>query len=47
MKCPRGVVIASAGGIAERVIGVVYYLEALGAGGALGAVGGDAVGVVF
>lgn len=43
----RGVVVAAAGGVREGVVGVVYLLEALCVDGALGAVGGDAVGVVF
>lgn len=47
MVGPRGVVVAAAGGVRQRVVGVVYLLEALCAEGALGAVGGDAVGVVF
>lgn len=43
----RGVVVAAARGVAERVVGVVYLLEFFGAGGAFGGVGGDAVGVGF
>jgi hypothetical protein len=43
----RGVVVAAATWVGEGVVGVVYLLESLGAGGALGGIGGDAVGVVF
>ena len=43
----RAVVVAAARGVRERVVGVVYLLEALCAGGAFGAVCGDAVGVVL
>lgn len=43
----RGVVLAPPAGVGERVVGVVYGLELLCAGGALGGVGGDAVGVGF
>lgn len=42
-----GVVFASPGGVREGEVGVVYELEFAGAGGALGRVGGDAVGVGF
>jgi hypothetical protein len=40
-----GVVVAAAGGVGERIIGVVYLLEFAGALGAFGGVGGYAVGV--
>ena len=43
----RGIVVAAAGGLREGVVGVIYLLEFLGAGGAFGGVGGDAVGVGF
>lgn len=42
-----GVVVAAARGVREGVVGVIYLLEALRAGGALGTVGSDAVGVVL
>ena len=42
-----GVVVAAAGRVGEGVVGVVYALEFLGAGGAFGGVGGDAVRVGF
>lgn len=42
-----GVVVAPAGGVGECIVGVVYFLEFLCAGSALGGVGGDAVGVGF
>lgn len=40
-----GVVLAPAGGVREGEVGVVYELELARAGGAVGRVGGDAVGV--
>ena len=43
----RGVVVTAAGGVAERVIGVIYPLEFLGAGWTFRGVGGNAVGVGF
>lgn len=43
----REVVFASSGGVGEGVVCVVDELEFAGAGGALGGVGGDAVGVCF
>jgi hypothetical protein len=42
-----GVVVGAAGGVGEGVVGVVYLLEFLGAGGAFGGIGRDSVGVVF
>ena len=41
------VVVASARAVGEGVVGVVYMLEFLCAGGAFWGVGGDAVGVRF
>lgn len=47
MECVAGlVVVAAARGFGEGVVGVVYLLELLGAGLALGAIGWDAIGVV-
>ena len=43
----REVVFPTPGGVGEGVVGVVYELKFAGAGGALGGVGGDAVGVCF
>lgn len=42
-----GVVVAAPRGVRERVVGVIYVLKALCAGGALRTVRSDAVGVVF
>lgn len=47
VECACGVVVPAAGCVREGVVGVVYLLEFLGAGGAFGGVGGDAVGVRF
>ena len=47
MVSARGVVVAAAGGVGEREVGVVDLLEFLGAGRAFGGVGGDAVGMGF
>jgi hypothetical protein len=44
---PGGVVVAAAGGVRERVVGVVYYLELAGSFRAFWGVGGDAVGMGF
>lgn len=43
----REVVFSPPGGVGEGVVGVVYELEFAGARGAVGGVGGDAVGVRF
>ena len=41
------IVVAASCGVPECVVGIIYYLEFLGAFGAFWGLGGDAVGGVF
>lgn len=45
MQFALRVILAPAGGVGERVVGVVDELELVRAGGSLGGFGGDPIGV--
>lgn len=47
MEGAGAIIVAPPCWVRERVVGVVYQLESLGAGGPLGGVSGDAIRVVL